>query len=145
MPLPVPNLDDRRFDDLVAEAKARLINHLPELTQISPGDPLHSFVDLFAWLTETILYRANLIPERQRRIILNLLQIPVRAARPAKGIVSVDAGPGSVLLSPLLIDGSQLRANKQTLTTVGELQPTNLTLQVLIKKSSELLIWRRWG
>ena len=134
MPLPVPNLDDRRFDDLVAEAKARLINHLPELTQISPGDPLHSFVDLFAWLTETILYRANLIPERQRRIILNLLQIPVRAARPAKGVVSVDAGPGSVLLSPLLIDGSQLRANKQTLTAVGELQPTNLTLQVLIKK-----------
>ncbi|WP_150048151.1 MULTISPECIES: putative baseplate assembly protein [Methylomonas] len=134
MPLPVPNLDDRRFDDLVAEAKARLANHLPELTQISPGDPLNSFIDLFAWLTETILYRANLIPERQRRVLLNLLQIPERPARPAKGIVSVDAGPTSVLAGPLLADGSQLRAGKQVLTAVGELQPTCLSLQVLIKR-----------
>lgn len=134
MPLPVPNLDDRRFEDLVAEARARLAAHLPELTQIAPGDPLHSFIDLFAWLTETILYRANLIPERQRRVFLNLLQIPLRAARPARGIVSIDAGPANVLLVPLLQDGSQLRAGKQTLTTAGELQPTCLSLQVLIKK-----------
>lgn len=134
MPLPVPNLDDRRFDDLVAEARARLATHLPELTQIAPGDPVHSFIDLFAWLTETILYRANLIPERQRRVFLNLLQIPLRPARPARGIVAVDAGPGSALLPPLLTDGSQLKAGKQTLTTVGELQPTCLSLQVIIKQ-----------
>ncbi|WP_415879188.1 putative baseplate assembly protein [Methylomonas sp. TEB] len=137
MPLPVPNLDDRRFEDLVAEAKARLASHLPELAQIAPGDPLNSFVDLFAWLTETILYRANLIPERQRRVFLNLLQIPVRAARPAKGIVSVDAGPTRVLPAALLADGSQLRAGKQILTAVGELQPTCLSLQVLIKQKLE--------
>lgn len=135
MPLPVPNLDDRRFDDLVAEAKARLATHVPELTQITPGDPVHSFIDLFAWLTETILYRANLIPERQRRVFLNLLQIPVRPARPARGVVCVDAGPTSVQLAPLLRDGSQLRGGKQSLTTLGELQPTCLSLQVLIKQT----------
>ncbi|MEW5755357.1 MAG: putative baseplate assembly protein [Pseudomonadota bacterium] len=134
MPLPVPNLDDRRFDDLVAEAKARLATHLPELTQIAPGDPVHSFVDLFAWLTETILYRANLIPERQRRVFLNLLQIPLRPARAARGVVCVDASPTSVLLPPLLTDGTQLKAGKQTLTAVGELQPTCVGLQVVIKK-----------
>ena len=59
---------------------------------IAPGDPVHSLIDLFAWYTETILYRANLIPERQRRVFLNLLQIPVRPARPARGVVCVDAG-----------------------------------------------------
>lgn len=137
MPLPVPNLDDRRFDDLVAEARARLAVHLPELTQISPGDPVHSFIDLFAWLTETILYRANLIPERQRRVFLNLLQIPLRPARAARGLVCVDASPTSVLLPPLLPDGSQLKAGKHTLTTVGELQPTCLSLQVLVKQKLE--------
>jgi hypothetical protein len=134
MPLPVPNLDDRRFDDLVAEAKARLATHLPELTHIAPGDPVISFIDLFAWLTETILYRANLIPERQRRVFLNLLQIPVRPARPAVGVVCVDAGPTSVLLPPLLEDGAQLKGGKQTLTTMGELQATWLSLQVAIKE-----------
>lgn len=137
MPLPVPNLDDRRFDDLVAEARARLATHLPELTQISPGDPVHSFIDLFAWLTETILYRANLIPERQRRVFLNLLQIPLRPARPARGVVCVDASPSSVLLPPLLSDGAHLKAGKQPLTAVGELQPTCLSLQVAIKQKLE--------
>ncbi|MDY6919740.1 MAG: putative baseplate assembly protein [Pseudomonadota bacterium] len=134
MPLPVPNLDDRRFDDLVEEAGARLAAHLPELTRIAPGDPVHSLIDLFAWYTETILYRANLIPERQRRVFLNLLQIPVRPARPARGVVCVDAGPTSVSLPPLLKEGSQFRGGKQALTGLGELQPTCLSLQVLSKR-----------
>jgi hypothetical protein len=134
MPLPVPNLDDRRFDDLVEEAKARLATHLPEMTQIAPGDPVHSLIDLFAWLTETILYRANLIPERQRRVFLNLLQIPVRPARPAQGVVCIDAGPTSVHLPSLISDGTQLKAGKQAITVMGELQPTCLGLQVAIKE-----------
>ncbi|OZG70296.1 putative baseplate assembly protein [Hahella sp. CCB-MM4] len=135
MPLPVPNLDDRRFDDLVAESKARLAAHLPELTQVSPGDPVHTVIDLFSWLTETILYRANLIPERQRRIFLNLLQIPLRPAIPAKGVVCIDAGPTSIQLPSLVKDGTQLRAGQQPVTVLGEIQPTPLTLQVLIKQA----------
>ncbi|MDL0433532.1 putative baseplate assembly protein [Marinobacter sp. TBZ242] len=135
MPLPVPNLDDRRFDDLVKEARERLSAHLPELTQVAPGDPVHTITDLFAWFTETILYRANLIPERQRRAFLNLLQIPVRPARAARGIVCIDAAPGSTTLAPLVRDGSQLRGGKHNLTTLGELQPTNLNSRILIKET----------
>ena len=90
-PFPVPDLDDRRFDELVAELQARLARHVPELAPLAPGDPVFALVDLFAWLTETILYRANRIPDRQRQAFLNLLQIPLRPARPASGIVSVDA------------------------------------------------------
>ena len=134
MPLPVPNLDDRRFDDLVAEARTRLAGHLPELTQIAPGDPVHAFVDLFAWLTETIIYRANLIPERQRKVFLNLLQIPVRPAVPATGFVAIDASPNSLTLQDYLPAGSQLRAGKVTLSTSNEVQPTCLSLSVLIKE-----------
>lgn len=134
MSLPVPNLDDRRFDDLVKEARERLGAHLPELTQVSPGDPVHTITDLFAWFTETILYRANLIPERQRRAFLNLLQIPVRTARAASGIVCIDGEPGSVRLPALVRDGAQLRGGKHFLTAKGELQPTNLSSRVLIKE-----------
>jgi len=135
MPLPVPSLDDRRFDDLVAEARQRLESHLPELTQIAPGDPLHAFVDLFAWLTETILYRANLIPERQRRVLLNLLQVPLRGARPAIGLVCVDSSPRTVNLPALLPSGSQVSGGGQTFSTVGELQPTPLVLTLMSKQS----------
>jgi Baseplate J-like protein len=135
MPLPIPNLDDRRFDDLVAEAKTRLANHLPELTQIAPGDPVHAIVDLFAFFTETILYRANLIPERQRRVLLNLLQIPLRNAKPSRGLVCLDAGPRTVNLPSLVRDGAQLKAGDQSFTGLGEIQPTPLSMSVGVKQT----------
>lgn len=134
MPLPVPNLDDRRFDDLVTEARNRLGNHLPELTHIAPGDPVHAFVDLFAWLTETILYRANLIPERQRRAFLNLLQIPLRPARPARGVVCIDAGENNVQLLAATPAGRSVSGAGQSFTTLGEIRPTPLSLRVAAKE-----------
>ncbi len=135
MPIPVPNLDDRRFDDLVEEAKRRLSSHLPELTQLAPGDPVHSIIDLFAFYTETILYRANLIPERQRRVMLNLLQIPLRPAKPSRGVVCIDTGSRSVQLPTLLRAGTQLSGKNQHVTTLGELQPTPLSLSVAVKQA----------
>ena len=80
MPLPIPNLDDRRFDDLVAEAITRVEAHTPEWSNIAPGDPGSALIDMFAWLAETILYRQNLIPLRQRRAFMNLLSVPLRPA-----------------------------------------------------------------
>lgn len=135
--LPLPNLDDRRFDDLVQEARARLARHLPELTQVSPGDPVHALVDLFAWLTETVLYRANQIPERQRLAFLNLLQIPPRPARPARGLVCVDAeaGAGGFRLPPLLASESRFMAGNVSFSSVGEVQPTPLALRLLVKET----------
>lgn len=136
MPLPLPNLDDRRFDDLVEESRARLARHLPELTQVSPGDPVHAMVDLFAWLTETLLYRANQIPERQRLAFLNLLQIPARPARPARGLVCIDAEARTgARLPPLLASESLLKAGSVSFTTVGEIQPTPLELRLLVKEA----------
>lgn len=135
MVLPIPNLDDRNFDTLVKEARERLATHLPELTQIAPGDPAHAMIDVFAYLTETMLFRMNLIPERQRRAVMNLLQIPQRHARPAHGVVCVDAGPRHVSLPPLLREGAQLKAGKQQFTTIGELQATALSLSLSIKRA----------
>ncbi|NTV10559.1 MAG: putative baseplate assembly protein, partial [Zoogloea sp.] len=137
MPLPIPDLDDRRFDDLVAELQARLARHLPDMAAPAPGDPVHALVDMFAWLTETVIYRANRIPERQRRAFLNLLQIPLRPARPATGIVSIDAvdADGRAGLPPLLASESALRAGDVVFSSRGELQPTPLALRVLVKRS----------
>ena len=48
---------------------------------------LHQLRD--EWLADTVLYRANLIPERQRIAFLQLLGMPLRPARPARGLVSL--------------------------------------------------------
>jgi predicted phage baseplate assembly protein len=84
-----PALDDRGFADLVADMVRRVPAHTPEWTDLREGDPGRTLIDLFAWMGDTILYRANLIPERQRLAFLRLLGKPLRPAMPARGLVQV--------------------------------------------------------
>lgn len=111
MPIRPPALDDRSYDDLVAELVARIPAHTPEWTHPRAGDPGRTLIELFAWLGDTVLYRANLIPERQRLAFLRLLGMPLRPAAPARGIVAlavddreprrVDVPRGSVIEKPV--------------------------------------------
>jgi len=89
VPLPVPELDDRRFDDLVAELLARIPAHTPEWTNPRVGDPGRTLIELFAFLGDALLYRANQVPERQKRVFLNLLGLGSKPARPAHGLVAL--------------------------------------------------------
>src|SRR5438094_5494367 len=89
MPIPVPALDDRSFDDLVEEVLSRIPAHTPEWTYPRLGDPGRTIIELFAWLADTLLYRANLIPERQRLAFLRLVDARMRPAEPARGLVSI--------------------------------------------------------
>jgi predicted phage baseplate assembly protein len=81
--LPVPNLDDRRFQDIVDEAK-RMIPHLcPEWTNHNISDPGVALIELFAWMTDMTLFRLNQVPDRMFTQFLNLLdqrQFPAQAA-----------------------------------------------------------------
>lgn len=112
MPFRPPALDDRSFEDLVADLVRRIPAHTPEWTQAREGDPGRTLIDLFAWLGDAILYRANLIPERQRLAFLRLLGVGVRPAVPARGLLQLSiadpaatapafAPPHSAIESPL--------------------------------------------
>jgi predicted phage baseplate assembly protein len=89
VPIRPPSLDDRSFNDLVDELLARIPAHTPEYTNPRLGDPGRTMIELFAWLTDTLLYRANLIPERQRLAFLSLLGLPMKPAVAARGMVAV--------------------------------------------------------
>ena len=89
MPIRPPALDDRRYDDLVEELLSRIPAHTPEWTNPRIGDPGRTLIELFAWLGDALLYRVNLIPERQRLAFLRLLGQPLRPAVPSRGLVSV--------------------------------------------------------
>lgn len=84
MSLRPPNLDDRRFDQLVDEARRRIAQHCPEWTDLSPGDPGMTLLEAFAYLTETMIYRLNRLPEKAYVEFLRLigvrLQPPAAAA-----------------------------------------------------------------
>lgn len=97
MPLQPPVLDDRTFEQLLAEAQRRIPVHTPEWTNFGvESDPGITLVQLFAFLTDSLLYRANRIPERNRLKFLQLLGIPLRPAAAAEGIVVVKNERGPV-------------------------------------------------
>lgn len=102
MPLPVPNLDDRDFERLMADAKALIAAKSPEWTDLTPGDPGITLVEVFAYLTDTLLYRVNRIPEKAFVQFLEL--IGVRVMPPAAASVDLKftlAAPSSAdLLIP---------------------------------------------
>src|SRR5881396_3462557 len=95
MPITAPVIDDRRYQDLLNDAIARIPVHNPEWTNFNRSDPGITLIELFAFLTENLLYRANLIPERNRMKFLSLLGVPLQPASPARGLVTItnDRGP----------------------------------------------------
>ena len=86
MPLPEPMLDDLRFQrDLVDEAKRRIIRYCPEWTDYNVSDPGVTLIELFAWMTEMITYRLNLVPEKNYIRFMDLLGVQLQPANSAKG------------------------------------------------------------
>ena len=96
MPIVPPRLDDRRFDDLLEDLIARIPAHTPEWTHPRLGDPGRTLLELFAWLGDALLYRANLIPPRQRLVFLRLLGQGLRPAVPARGLLALSFAQASV-------------------------------------------------
>jgi predicted phage baseplate assembly protein len=84
MTLPAPTLDDRRFQELVDEAKRRISDSCPEWTDHNVSDPGVTLVELFAWMTDQIIYRLNRVPDRLYVKFLEMVGVslvPPEAAR----------------------------------------------------------------
>jgi hypothetical protein len=73
MPVQLPNLDDRTYPDLVEEARRLIITYDREWTDHNPSDPGITLLELFAYLTEILLYRLNRVTEASTRKFLRLL------------------------------------------------------------------------
>ena len=85
MTLPAPNLDDLRFQrDLVDEARKRIIHYCPEWTEYNLSDPGITLIELFAWMTELMVYRLNRVPEKNYIKFLEMLGLQRKPASSAR-------------------------------------------------------------
>jgi hypothetical protein len=75
MSLRTLHLDDRRFEELVESALARVKQTCPQWTDLSPGDPGRALLELFAYLTDVMLYRLNRLPEKVYVELLRLIGV----------------------------------------------------------------------
>jgi predicted phage baseplate assembly protein len=133
MSLPVTNLDDRKFQDLVDEAKRLIPKLCPEWTNHNLSDPGVALIELFAWMTEMALFRLNQVPDVYYTRMLNLLgfeRFPATAARADVTFWLVGALPEPTTIPA----GTQIG-------TSGELGPTRVftTLEPLTIRQPELM------
>ena len=83
MPLPTPNLDDRKFQDILDEARRLIPRYCPEWTDHNLSDPGITLLELFAWMTDMLLYRLNRVPDKNYVKFLELIGVRLQAARAA--------------------------------------------------------------
>jgi hypothetical protein len=97
MPLPLPNLDDRTFDDLINDAKRKIAQITQdEWTDFSPSDPGWLLLELYAYLTETMIYRINRLPQKVYVALLNLLGVTLRPQSAANVTLEFTLDPTAV-------------------------------------------------
>jgi hypothetical protein len=131
MPLIPPALDDRSYDDIVQEMLANIRAHTPEWTNPQTGDPGRTLIELFAWLADTLLYRANLIPEKQRIAFLRLLGQSMQPAAAASGILALSLDPASV--TPVGLAAGATVTGAVPFETLGEIDLLPVTAQAYVK------------
>ena len=133
MPLPAPSIDNRRYQDLVAELVARIPVHTPEWTNFNDSDPGITLIQLFAHLGENMIYRTNQVPERNRLKFLQLLGIGLQPAREARGLVSFtnELGSAKTLNVPA---GAELMAGKVAFRTDRTVDVLPVSARCFIKQ-----------
>src|SRR3954466_6230292 len=89
MPLPKPTLDNRRFDQLVAESVGVLGRGAPEWTDHNVSDPGITLLELGAWLAEQNIYRFDRLSEEALRAFVRLVGIEPAMPGVAHTVVAI--------------------------------------------------------
>jgi predicted phage baseplate assembly protein len=101
MPLSTISLDDRHFQQIVDQAKRLIPQYCPEWTDHNVSDPGVALIELFAWMTDMLLYRVNQVPDKMYIRFLELigmrLEPPHAAEAPVNFYLSAPQ-PGEVMI-----------------------------------------------
>lgn len=94
-----PLIDDRRFDDIVAEVRARIARYTPEWqpvwSDVNDSDPGITLAQVFAWLSDMLLHRMGRVPELNYLKFLELIGIELLPAQPASAETSFAVADGT--------------------------------------------------
>lgn len=136
MPLPAPNLDDRRFQDFVDDAKRLIQRRIPAWTDHNVHDPGVTLIEAVATIADQLGYRLNQVPERHYRKFLDLLAITLRppTAASAKVTLRLSAARPDTVRVPAgtVVATRRLPGEDQiSFTTFADLAIVSLTLTEL--------------
>jgi predicted phage baseplate assembly protein len=150
--LPLPQLDDRDFQSLVDEARTRIAHTCPAWNEHNVSDPGITLIELFAWMTDMLVYRVNRLPEKAQIALLDLVGVqlaPVKVARTelrfrlsAPAAAPLPIGVGTEVASGHPPSGAPI-----LFATVEPIvvPPLRLAAMVLIHGSAVSEVWVRDG
>src|SRR4051812_3085895 len=95
MSLPVPNLDDRSWKQIVDEAVRLIPRYCPEWTNHNASDPGVTLLELYAWMTEMVIYRLNKVPEKNFLTFLDLIGVRLKPPEPARVVLELTPSEGA--------------------------------------------------
>ena len=133
MALGRPILDDRSYEQLRDELVRRIPVYNPEWTDHNPSDPGITLLELFAYLGENLLFRFNQVPETTRLEFLNLLDLPLRPATPARAMVVFSTVERTGAIVPR---GSEARAGNLPFETASETRALPVTAVAVAKTAT---------
>lgn len=84
MSLPAPNLDNRKFQDIVDDAKRQIGLRCPEWTDHNVSDPGVTLIEQFAYMTEMTLFRMNQVPDRNYIKFLEMIGVTLEMPEAAR-------------------------------------------------------------
>ncbi|MBD2089962.1 putative baseplate assembly protein [Microcoleus sp. FACHB-1515] len=131
MPLPLPNLDTRRWLDLVDEGRALIPRYATDWTDHNVHDPGIMLIELLAWLIEQEIYRTNRIPLRHRRKFLDLIGFSPLPSRPARTAIAFTPIATETLLLPAGLTIATADNQPLRFRTVADVQVLPVQLQAV--------------
>ena len=83
MTLQTPKLDDRKFQDIVSEARSKIPLYCPKWTDYNLSDPGITVIEMFAWMVDMLLYRLNRVPDKNYIKFMDMIGIRLEPPKPA--------------------------------------------------------------
>lgn len=149
MGVPLPNLDDRRWIDLVEEGRSLLPFYAPQWTDHNIHDPGITLLELFAAIAEMDIYQLNRIPRERKLKFLALIGVHPRWPSPARTVLSfslVDGVAPVTLPAEVQVEGKDIHGQRSQFRT---LEPVpliaNELVSIQVKNESGFLdLTARW-
>ena len=101
MPIPPPPLDGRDYAQLLAEARSLARERSPQWTDMTAGDPGEVLLELFAFITDSLIYRVNRLPERMYVAFLNLIGVSLEPPSAADVVLRFSLAREAAATTPI--------------------------------------------
>ncbi len=101
MPLQDPQLDNRTYAQILSDLQFRIPRYTKEWTNYNNSDPGMTLVQLFAWLSEQMIYQMNQVPLKNYVKFLKLLGQELQPAQPARAQLTFTTTGGTAVAGPV--------------------------------------------